>query len=61
MATVDDTCDRHPSAQAYTAWYRPFDRRLVTLCAHCTNEHELALTAQGFELCIDDRTTLTPA
>lgn len=61
MPTVGDTCDRHPSAQAYTAWYRPLDRRLVTLCAHCTHEHELALTAQSFELSIDDRATLTPA
>ena len=57
---IGDPCDRHASANAYTAWYRPRDRRIVVLCAHCAHEHGLALTAQGFELSIDERATLLP-
>lgn len=61
MAAIGDTCDRHPSALAMTAWYRPRDRALVVLCAHCAHVHELTLIAQEFELSIDDRASLTPA
>lgn len=53
-----ETCDRHPSAIAYTAWYRADIRGLVVLCAHCTNAHDLALVEQRFELSIDNREDL---
>jgi hypothetical protein len=58
MSSVRDQCDRHPSARAMTAWYRALDRSLVTLCAHCTDTHELALIAQSFEMSMDDRESL---
>lgn len=51
-------CDRHPSALAYTAWYKPATRGLVVLCAHCTNAHDLALIEQLFELSVDNRADL---
>ena len=56
---IADPCDRHPSAQAYTAWYNPATRGLVVLCAHDAQVHELELISQGFELSIDDRAELT--
>jgi hypothetical protein len=59
-AVTDDRCDAC-GQRAYTAWYSPQTRGLLLLCAHHTHEHELALTAQSFELSIDDRATLTPA
>jgi hypothetical protein len=33
-------------------------RGVLTLCGHCANQHGLALTADGFELTIDDRASL---
>ena len=60
VATTADTCDRHPSAVAYTAWYRPDIRGVVALCAHCTKIHDLALLEQRFELSIDNRADLVP-
>ena len=56
---IADQCDRHPYAHAYTAWYHPDRRAVLTLCGHCANQHGLALTADGFELTIDDRPSLS--
>jgi hypothetical protein len=55
---IADQCDRHPYAHAYTAWYNPTMRGVLTLCGHCANQHGLALVADGFELTIDDRASL---
>ena len=52
------SCDRHQAARALTAWYQTGTRALLTLCAHCCNAHDLALTEQGFELSIDRREEL---
>lgn len=51
-------CDRHPSALAQTAWYNPDIRGVLELCAHDAHLHWLELTAQGFELSIDNRNAL---
>ena len=55
---IADQCDRHPYAHAYTAWYNAAHRAVLTLCAHCANQHGLGLIADGFELTIDDRASL---
>ena len=55
-----DRCDRY-GAQAYTAWWKERTKRLLTLCAHHTVDHELGLIAQEFECSIDDRHLLEPA
>ena len=58
--TVNDVCDRHPSARAYTAWYHGEQRLLLTLCAHCAHEQDVALVERGFALTVDDRESLEP-
>ena len=57
ILTAADRCDRC-GAQAYTAWWNPYTKGLLTLCAHHTRPHEDALKADHFELTIDDRDTL---
>ena len=57
-AVIADPCDRHPSARAMTAWYQAVTRRILVLCAHCTNTHDVELTSQGFELSVDNRAEL---
>lgn len=52
-----DRCDRC-GAQAYTAWWHPLSKSLLTFCAHHTKPNELSLIADGFELTIDDRDRL---
>ena len=55
-----DRCDRF-GAQAYTAWWHPRIKGLLLWCAHHTRTHELALTADGWELTIDERHLLDNA
>lgn len=52
-----DRCDRC-GAQAYTAWWQPLIKGLLLFCAHHTRDHELSLTADKWELTIDDRAVL---
>lgn len=64
--TVNDVCDRHPSARAYTEWRMTVEgdgcaeTLELTLCAHCANGNDLALVEGGFALAVDDRKSLEP-
>lgn len=53
-----DTCDRHPSALAYTSWHSVATKAVLWLCNHCTNTNDLALLEQCFELDVDRRADL---
>ena len=55
---LGEVCDRHPSAIAYTAWYRRDIRGVVVLCAHCTRKHDVALVEQLFVMMRDFRSDL---
>jgi hypothetical protein len=55
-----DQCDAC-GQRAYTAWWKASAKGLLLLCLHHTTAHELSLTADGWELTIDERHLLDDA
>jgi len=52
---------RHARVRSpHTAWWKAQAKGLLLFCAHHARAHELDLTADGWELSIDDRASLEP-